>query len=65
MAMYAYLMGLVKELKSSKYEAQRQVVKYVHDKCAKVGIVLDDLRALVLARKPAIKKISLQPYVTK
>ena len=40
MAMYAYLMGLVKEFYSNKYEAQRQVVQYVRDNCARVGIVL-------------------------
>lgn len=40
MAMYAYLMSLVKEIYSSPRESQKQVVKYVSDNCSRVGIEL-------------------------
>lgn len=40
MAMYAYLMSLVKEIYSSPKEAQKQVVRYVSDNCSRVGIEL-------------------------
>jgi hypothetical protein len=38
MAMYAYLMSLVKEINSRPKESQKQVVKYVTDNCSRVGI---------------------------
>lgn len=40
MAMYAYLMSLVKEVYSSSKQNQKQVVKYISDNCSKVGIKL-------------------------
>ena len=40
MAMYAYLMSLVKEIYSRPRESQKLVVKYVSDNCSKVGIEL-------------------------
>lgn len=40
MAMYAYLMSLVKEIYSIPNEGQKQVVKYVSDNCSRVGIEL-------------------------
>lgn len=40
MAMYAYLMSLVKEIYSSQKESQKQVVKYVSDNCSRIGIKL-------------------------
>lgn len=40
MAMYAYLMSLVKEIYSSQKESQKQVVKYVSNNCSRVGIEL-------------------------
>lgn len=40
MAMYAYLMFLVKEICSSPRESQKQVVKYISDNCSRVGIEL-------------------------
>lgn len=40
MAMYAYLMSLVKEIYSSSNESQKQVVRYVSDNCSRVGIIL-------------------------
>ena len=40
MAMYAYLMCLVKEIYSSKRESQKQVVKYISNNCFRVGIKL-------------------------
>ena len=40
MAMYAYLMSLVKEIYSKPNEGQKQVVKYVCENCARVGIEL-------------------------
>lgn len=40
MAMYAYLMSLVKEIYSSPKEGQKQVVRYVSDNCSRVGIKL-------------------------
>ena len=41
MAMYAYLMSLVKEINSSQRETQKQVIRYVSDNCSKVGIRLE------------------------
>lgn len=40
MAMYAYLMSLVKEIYQKPREGQKQVVQYVTDNCSKVGIKL-------------------------
>lgn len=40
MAMYAYLMSLVRELYSNQKESQKQVVKYISDHCSRVGIKL-------------------------
>lgn len=40
MAMYAYLMSLVKEIYSNQKESQKQVVKYVSNNCSRVGIEL-------------------------
>lgn len=40
MAMYAYLMSLVKEIYSSQRESQRKVVEYVSNNCFRVGIEL-------------------------
>lgn len=40
MAMYAYLMSLVKEIYSNPNESQKQVVKYVCENCSRVGIEL-------------------------
>ncbi|MBF1250273.1 MAG: hypothetical protein HXM41_07800 [Lachnospiraceae bacterium] len=40
MAMYAYLMCLVKEIYSSQKESQKQVVKYISNNCSRVGIKL-------------------------
>lgn len=40
MAMYAYLMCLVKEIYSSQRENQKQVVRYISDNCSRVGINL-------------------------
>lgn len=40
MAMYAYLMSLVKEIYSSPKEGQKHVVRYVSDNCSRVGIEL-------------------------
>ena len=40
MAMYAYLMSLVRELYSKPHEGQKQVVQYVRDNCSRVGITL-------------------------
>ena len=40
MAMYAYLMSLVREIYSEPNEGQKQVVKYVTDNCSRVGIKL-------------------------
>lgn len=41
MAMYAYLMSLVREIYSEPNERQKQVVKYVTDNCSRVGITLN------------------------
>ena len=51
MAMYAYLMCLVKEICSSQGESQKQVVKYVSDNCSKVKIKL----SLFLCTRPGAK----------
>lgn len=40
MALYAYLMRLVKEISFTSYESQKQVVQYISEKCSKIGIVL-------------------------
>ena len=40
MAMYAYLMSLVREIYSKPNEGQKQVVQYVTDNCSRVGITL-------------------------
>lgn len=40
MAMYAYLMSLVREINSKPRETQRQVVDYVSNNCSRVGIIL-------------------------
>ena len=40
MAMYAYLLSLVKEIYSNLHEAQKQVVQYISDNCSRVGIEL-------------------------
>lgn len=40
MAMYAYLMSLVKEIYSSPRESQKQVVEYISANCSRVGIDL-------------------------
>ena len=40
MAMYAYLMSLVREIYSQTREGQKQVVRYVTDNCSRVGITL-------------------------
>jgi hypothetical protein len=40
MAIYAYLMSLVREINSTPNEGQKQVVKYVTDNCSRVGITL-------------------------
>lgn len=41
MAMYAYLMSLVKEINSSQRETQKQVVRYISDNCSRVEIRLE------------------------
>lgn len=41
MAMYAYLMCLVKDLHSSSKESQKQVTEYIKDNCSRVGIELN------------------------
>lgn len=41
MAMYAYLMCLVKEIYSSPNERQKQVIQYISDNCSRVGINLN------------------------
>lgn len=51
MAMYAYLMCLVKEIYSSQRESQKQVVKYISDNCSRVGINL----SLSLCARPGAK----------
>ena len=51
MAMYAYLMCLVKEVYSSQRESQKQVVKYISDNCSRVGINL----RLSLSTRPGVK----------
>lgn len=51
MAMYAYLMSLVKEIYSIPRESQKQVVKYVSDNCSRVGIKL----SLSLCTRPGAK----------
>lgn len=40
MAMYAYLMSLVKEIYSLPRESQKQVVKYISNNCSRVNIKL-------------------------
>lgn len=40
MAMYAFLMSLVKEIYSQVRESQKKVVQYVTDNCSRVGISL-------------------------
>lgn len=40
MAMYAYLMSLVKEINFNPKESQKQVIKYISDNCSRVGIQL-------------------------
>lgn len=40
MALYAYLMSLVREIYSKPKEGQKQVVQYVTDNCSRVGITL-------------------------
>lgn len=40
MAMYAYLMSLVREINSKPRETQKQVVDYVSNNCSRVGIIL-------------------------
>lgn len=40
MAMYAYLLSLVREISSNRYERQKDVVQYVIDNCSKSGIQL-------------------------
>jgi len=40
MAMYAYLMSLVREINMTRNEGQRQVVQYVTINCSRVGIAL-------------------------
>lgn len=40
MALYAYLMSLVREIYSRPNEGQKQVVQYVTDNCSRVGITL-------------------------
>ena len=39
-AMYAYLMSLVKNIKSQSRESQKQVVQYITQNCSRVGIRL-------------------------
>lgn len=51
MAMYAYLMSLVREIYSSSRESQKLVVKYVTDNCSRVGIEL----ILSLSTRPEAK----------
>lgn len=41
MAMYAYLMCLVKEIYSSPKERQKEVIQYISDNCSRVGINLN------------------------
>lgn len=41
MAMYAYLMSLVKEIYSRPKEGQKQVIQYISDNCSRVGIDLN------------------------
>ena len=38
MAMYAYLMSLVKEIYEKPREGQKHVIKYISDNCSRVGI---------------------------
>lgn len=38
MAMYAYLMSLVKEIYSCPHESQKQVIQYISENCDRVGI---------------------------
>lgn len=40
MAMYAYLLSLVREISSNHHERQKDVVQYVKDNCSKSGIQL-------------------------
>lgn len=51
MAMYAYLMCLVKEINSSQRESQKQVVAYISDNCSRIGINL----SLSLCTRPGAK----------
>lgn len=55
MAMYAYLMCLVKEIYSSPKESQKQVIKYISDNCSRVGINLN-LTSTTRPGAPAYEK---------
>lgn len=56
MAMYAYLMNLVKELYSKPHEGQKQVVQYVSDNCSRVGITLITSQSTRPGAKPTDKE---------
>ena len=51
MAMYAYLMSLVKEINSRQRESQKQVVAYISKNCSRVGINF----SLSICTKPGAK----------
>lgn len=56
MAMYAYLMSLVKEVYSETYERQKQVIQYVSDNCSRVGIPLTTSQSTRPGAKPTDKE---------
>ena len=56
MAMYAYLMSLVREIYSKPNEGQKQVVQYVSDNCSRVGVVLSLYPSTRPGAKPTDKE---------
>lgn len=60
MAMYAFLMSLVRELNSMPNEGQKQVVQYITDNCSRVGITLN----LSPSTRPGAKPTDVEDQFT-
>ena len=60
MAMYAFLMSLVRELNSSPNEGQKQVVQYIKNNCSRVGISIN----LSPSTRPGAKPTDLEDQFT-
>ena len=60
MAMYAYLLSLVREISSNHHERQKDVVQYVMDNCSKTGIQL----MLTPSTRPGAKSTDMDDQFT-